>query len=324
MNNQLENKIKNLYNLSTIVSFEKVDKGFLSENYKLVTKEGEYFLKKYRFNDEGRIREIHSVKEYFNEGGISVIMPIKNNDNKAYFEIEGSFFAVFPFVSGIQPERGDLTKDMIISLGKTLGKIHLLGKSSSLKMDKLFKDWSKEKSLETASQIELKLKNIAEKNEFDILTQKVVSFKKELIQASSIKFEDLGLKSDHLIHGDYLDQNVFFDEKGKVKYVFDFEKTGLEPRSQELFRSATYSFLNTDFNDISVENIKLFVKSYLEVYPMSKEELENGLMAHYLKSIHSFWVEKEHHLKGNNRVDLFLEFGFKRIRFMSERLNDLL
>jgi Ser/Thr protein kinase RdoA (MazF antagonist) len=325
MDKELLEKIKIIYKIPDIVSTKKIDKGFLSENYALSTEHGDYFLKKYRFKNHDRIREIHSVKSYFNKGGIPVIMPIESVFKETFFEHNGSLFALFPFVSGLQPERGELSEKMIISLGQTLGHIHLLGKDNPIQMDDEFSGWDKAEALQTAELIEEKINQIEEKSDFDKLAQEVVAFKKRLIQRNDINFPDLKLENDHLIHGDYLDQNVFFDEEDKIKYVFDFEKTKNEPRTQELFRSATYSFLNTDFDDTSIKNIKLYVDSYLEIYPMGYEELRNGLIAHYVKSMHGFWVEKEHYLKGNNRVDLFLELNYKRLKFMfmSEKLADL-
>lgn len=321
MNEKLIEKISSLYNIKEINNIQKVDKGFLSENYKFESGDREYFLKKYRFKNEDRIKEIHSVKNYFSEGGVPVIMPIKNKDNQYYFEHDGAYYTLFPFVTGIQPERGELSNEMIISLGKMLGKIHLLGRDSKLVINDYFSVPSKKESLETVDKIQEKLNEIKNKNDFDLLALKVVSFKKDLIQKSDVKFDELDLKSDHLVHGDYLYFNVFFDENSEIKYVFDFEKTSYEPRTQELFRSVTYSFLNTDFDDTSIENIKLYIESYLEVYPMDQTELKNGLLAHYIKSIHSFWVEKEHYLKGSNRVDLFLELNYNRIKFMTENMD---
>ena len=54
----------------------------MSENYKISTKDKDYFLKKYRFNDKEKIQEVHSSKKYFCEGGIPVIMPIETEDEK--------------------------------------------------------------------------------------------------------------------------------------------------------------------------------------------------------------------------------------------------
>lgn len=324
LNQDIINILTSKYSLSAVTSIEKIEKGFLSENYKISTEDQSFFLKKYRFNNEERIREIHSVKYYFSENGIPVILPITNSDKTTFFESDVSYFALFPFVTGIQPERGTLTQNMIDSLGRMLGKIHLAGKKCDLKLNDSFAEWNKQKALETVSILENKLSGIVDKNSFDMLAEKNIKLKKRLITENNIDFSDLHLNIDHVIHGDYLDFNVFFDENENIKYVFDFEKTEIAPRTHELFRSATYSFLNTDFDNKSIKNIQVYINSYLDVYPMSKEELKNGLTAHYFGSVHNFWVEKEHYLKNNQRVDLFLELNYKRLLFMSERLEEFL
>lgn len=317
-------KVRDSYRLTEILSTEKIEKGFLSENYKITTSDQDYFLKKYRFDDEKRIQEIHSVKLFFSEGGIPVIMPVLSQDGRTFFEHENFYFALFPFVSGLQPERGHLSNGMIISLGQTLGKMHILGKESTLEIKDVFSGWDKDKSLETIRLLQERLGHIEEKSPFDHLALETLNFKEGFIRKNVIKLTDFDLRNDHLLHGDYLDQNVFFDEQGNVKNVFDFEKTEIGPRTQELFRSATYSFLNTDFDETSVKNVRLYLSSYREIYPMEEKELREGLMAHYIKSMHTFWIEKEHYLKSSDRVDVFLEPHYKRLKFLAERKDDLL
>jgi len=119
-------------------------------------------------------------------------------------------------------------------------------------------------------------------------------------------------------HGDYLDHNVFFGPNDQVSYVFDFEKTDYSPRTYELFRSLMYSFLSGDILDEDVVRAKLYLQSYLEIYPISKDELSRGLRLFYLKSIHGVWVESEHYLKENVRVDEFLLNDLQRIKYLSE------
>ena len=110
------------------------------------------------------------------------------------------------------------------------------------------------------------------------------------------------VSNDHLIHGDYFCDNVFFDESDRVGYVYDFEKTQYAPPMYELFRSLFVSFLSIP----TQENLALAKKSvdaYLAVYPFSKEIVRNSLTAAYLKQIHSVWIEEEHYLKHSIRPD---------------------
>jgi len=309
-------KISNNYGLH--LSFvERVTKGFLSENYILSDGEKRYFLKKYRFNSDERVREVHLVKKYFADGGIPVISPISDKEGNTFFLFENGYFSLFPFISDKQLERGSLTEKAVVSLGHVLGKIHVLGKDSKLTIKERFKPWDKENALEKIKTIESVIKDKSTPDEFDKMALESIDLKRKLILSSGVRHEDLHLPSDHLIHGDYLDHNVFFGVNDDVSYVFDFEKTDYSPRTYELFRSLTYSFLNGTVLGEDITRAKLYLESYLKIYPTSKDELSRGLRLFYLKSIHGVWVESEHYLKENARVDEFLSNDLQRIKYLS-------
>lgn len=314
-------KINSLYNLQ-LHSAEKVTKGFLSENHILHSDNKKYFLKRYRFDSKDRIEEVHSVKKYFANGGIPVVLPIANVEGNTFFFSDGGYFALFPFVPDKQLNRGSLADTAIISLGETLGKIHLLGKDSNLPIKERFKAWNKEKSLEKIEMIYTELKKETNPTDFDKLALESIETKKRLIQDNSVVYEDLKLPSDHLIHGDYLDHNVFFGPDDKVSFVFDFEKTDYSPRMYELFRSLMYSFLSGDVTEQELEKAKLYLDSYIAVYPTTKDELGRGLKLFYLKSIHGVWVEGEHYLNKSSRVDEFLLNDFQRIKYLLKHFDE--
>jgi len=84
--------------------------------------------------------------------------------------------------------------------------------------------------------------------------------------------------------------------------------------------------INSFYKKISIESldhIKLFIQSYSALYPISKNEIRKGLKLFYLKSLYSTWVEDEHYLRGNNRVDCFLEHNSYRLRFLTQHYDDL-
>lgn len=310
-------KIFDNYGLS-LGFIEKVEKGFLSENYILSDGENKYFLKKYRFDSNERVREVHLAKKYFADGGIPVILPISDKEENTFFQFENGYFSLFPFISDRQLEKGLLTEKAIISLGQMIGRIHILGKDSSLAIQEIFKPWDKENALEKIKMIELVIQSKTVLDAFDQRVLGSIKEKRKLILANEISYEDLHLPSDHLIHGDYLDHNVFFNVDDEVSYVFDFEKTGYSPRMYELFRSLMYSFLGGNTLDKDIIRAKLYLQSYLKIYPTSRDELSRGLKLFFLKSIHGVWVESEHYLKGNLRVDEFLSNDLQRIKYLSE------
>ena len=315
--------IRDLYGI-TVSSSEKVTKGFLSENHILSDGKSKFFLKKYRFDNANRIAEVHASKKYFADGGIPVILPMPLLDGKTFFEYKSSYYALFPFVEGKHLERGNLTEAAIISLGRMLGKIHLLGRESKLVVGHKFRIEDEEKTRKKIEEILAKVAEVTIPTDFDKAALENVLVKKELLLKNRMTFENLGLACDHLIHGDYLDHNVFFDEKGNVQWVFDFEKTNYSPRTFELFRSMVYSFLSADVTKPDLEGARKYLNAYSSVYPVSKDELRRGLRLYFVKIIHGFWVEDEHYVKGNSRVDQFIFNDCAKIRYISENLDSLI
>ena len=315
--------ILGLYGID-VSSSERVTKGSLSENHVLTDGKTRYFLKRYRFDNPDRIVEIHASKQYFADGGIPVILPIPLLSGKTFFEYKASYYALFPFVEGKHLERGELSETSIISLGRMLGRIHLLGRESRLVIHDKFKIENEEKTFKKIEDILAKIKEVGVQSDFDKMALENVRMKKELLLKNRMTFESLGFSCDHLIHGDFLDHNVFFDEHGDAKWVFDFEKTNYSPRAFELFRSMTYIFLPANVTKADLERARRYVDAYSSVYPISKDEIKKGLQLYFVKVIHGFWVESEHYLKGNTRVDHFLFNDARKIKYLSENLESLI
>jgi homoserine kinase type II len=320
MDEKLREKLTDLYNIIA-TNFEPVTKGTLSTNFVVHSNNSKYFLKGYKFENKEKISEIHSVKKFFLEGGIPVIMPIEGKHNSTYFELNNKFYALFPFVEGENYEHyGNPipNKQAIRSLGEMCAKIHLRGKENTIRTLKQFNPWNTQKSLETFEKILSVISAIKNKSVLDEQAVESLRLKKKLLETNDIQFESLGFKNDHLIHGDYLDHNVFFNDNNEVIAVFDFEKADTSPREYELFRSMMLTFVHGLDPKTELENIKIYLDAYRSVYPLSEEQIRNGFELFYQKQIHGTWVESEHYLNNNTRVDMFLEIEYKRLKFMAE------
>jgi len=320
--NDLVEKTGELYGLR-LCYVEKVAKGFLSENHILSDGNKKYFLKKYRFDNEKKIREIHSAKEYFSCGGIPVVLPIVNKEGHTFFFFENGYFSLFPFICEKQLERKDLTDTAIVSFGEMLGRMHLLGGRSKIIMSGEFHRWKKETALETIKTIECEISKKTILTSFEEMAKEGLLKKQKLILSNSFSFEEFGFLNDHLIHGDYLYHNVFFSESDRVSHVFDLEKADYSPRMYEFWRSLMYTFLEGKVDKEDMRKAKLYKDSYEEIYPTTQEEMEKGLLLFYIKTIHGLWIETEHYIKNNMRVDCFLAPDFERVEYLSKNLEKL-
>lgn len=297
-------QINELYSLR--LSFvERIAGGFLSDNFALTDGTKKYFLKRHRHTSKELVEAVCQAEQFFADGGIPVILPLRLHSGTDYFEHEGNLYSLYPFVEGRHIERGMFTKEAAISMGTTLAKMHKRGKQSAIECNERYAVWNKDKFLAKAEEIEAE---IAKQKDpaFDAMALENLTLKKNLVMQNEVRYSDLGLMEDHLIHGDYFCDNVFFNPDDKVSHVFDFEKIQYASAPTELFRGMFVSFFSIP-TQANLELAKVYVDSYLEEYPQPREVVQNSLIAATLKQVHSIFIEEEHYLKGSNRMDPLLQ-----------------
>jgi Ser/Thr protein kinase RdoA (MazF antagonist) len=272
---------------------------------------------------EERIQEIHKVKEYFNNGGIPIVQPIANRLGKSYFSFDGYFYALFPYINEKHLNRNDMPPKALESMASMLGKIHLLGKDPGFTIHDTFASWDREGFKNKVEAILEKIKLKKTKDSFDTLALESITLKKKLVEDHPRPLADYAIGQYHLIHGDYHDHNVFFNEKFEVTHVFDLEKTSMSPRTFELIRSIHFVCLDGPVDEKRLENARTYLKAYAKVYPLSQEEFREGLEVYFMKRIYSLWIEDEYYLKNNQRPTIFLKNNVETISYFKDHLKDL-
>lgn len=322
---KLIKKLAEIYPLQITKSFGKVAGGYLSDNFAVGNEEKKYFLRQYRAKyTRPEIEAIHRVKKFFAENGIPIISPLKTENGETFFELDDRFYALFPFVDEKTIEASDLSERSIKSIGKMLAKIHLLSKNGFPNLtEEKTSEFNKEKCLKIGEEIKEIVDNIKNPTNFDKMAQRQVSYKIDLVKKNQIKFSDLGLKYDHLIHGDFHALNLFYDENGEVKYVYDLEKAVISPRSFEIARAIDYICLE-NFGPENIRKVRIFISAYRSIYPISNDEIKIGLRFWYLKNIHSFWIEEAHYLNNNFRTDVFYPIQDKKLKYYSKNFDQMI
>jgi Ser/Thr protein kinase RdoA (MazF antagonist) len=316
-------KIRDLYEIAGKAELlEKVNSGYLSQNFILQNGSNKLFLKQYRFDDFEKIKEIHRVKLFFSNGGIPIILPIQHNEGDLIFEHDGKFYSLFPFVEGKIIRRAERSRKAFDSTGAMLAEIHILSKNGHPDIIHDYaKGWKKKKFLSEAKNVRRKIETFLNKTDFDKLALSTLDYKTDLVKQNKLQYEKLNLRNDHIIHGDYHGQNIFYDENDEIKYVFDIEKTEVAPRVLEIVRSMDFMCFSNNYEVKNFEDANAYLAAYNKVYPLSKNELIRGMKAYYLKKTHSLWIEKEHYLKNNFRVDVFLEGELLMLRYYSRNFD---
>ncbi|MFA5127001.1 MAG: phosphotransferase [Patescibacteria group bacterium] len=300
-----------------------IDGGYLGNNYFLTSGKGNFFLKGYCYQDISKVEEIQKIEFFLADGGIPVILPIKNNQGLYIFTVEGIHYSLFPYIEGRIVHRDDLTQKVFESAGKMLARIHLLSKNGIPDfVTEIISPYNKSIFSEELQLIEKKLEDKTQLDSFDQLAREAIYFKKNAVERNKIKYQDLNLPDSHLIHGDYHEANLFFDGNENVSHVFDLEKAKRAPRVYDIIRAMDSMCFFTHFENHNFENAKSFIQAYGSIYPLDQVEFETGIKYYYLKKIHSLLIEKEHYLKHNNRLNDFLKSDLVSLSYYSSNLEN--
>jgi Ser/Thr protein kinase RdoA (MazF antagonist) len=151
-----------------------------------------------------------------------------------------------------------------------------------------------------------------------------------LVEQTPMAFATLSLQSDHLLHGDYHDSNLFFNADEEVSHLFDWEKTEIAPREIELVRALLFTcFSNPEnfrgtFEPHNFDLAAAFLSTYHALYPIEAEQFIAALHARYWGSLCSLWVVDEHYRRQNDRVDAFLEANLAEINYFAAYMPQLI
>jgi Ser/Thr protein kinase RdoA (MazF antagonist) len=324
---KLQNYIVQSYpQIKNISSAEKITEGYLSYNHILNTPQEKYFLKQYREEyTEDRVKEVHKIINFFSDKGIPSVTPIENKQGKTYFIFNSHIYTLFPFLNGIVEDRKNITEKPIKSLAKTLAKIHLVSSNGlPLRISSHHGIIDRNVFLDAYPEIIKAIKSKKEKDDFDKLALKVLKLKKFIVDKSKKRTESSVAVNDHLLHGDYHEKNVFFDNDGEVKFIFDWEKTAIGNRLHELVRSMDFVCLDGHYEKENLEKARFYIQTYKELYPFDKVDFINSIEDYYLKNAHSLWIEQTHYLENSNRVDCFLENELALLKYYPKNYKRLI
>ena len=312
--------IPKTYQLKPLTVVKRVKTGFLSHNWILETEQSQYFLKQYRITDRSRVQEIHEAKAFFSQKGIPVILPLPNIQGDTITSLQGKHFTLFPFINGPIINRTNYSEKHFRAAGAMLAKIHSAGMNAP---SHIFSKQSSRCSLEKFKREYEAVLNAMQQDKFFDIAYSTMNLKKSLVENECANYLDLGLKNDHLIHGDYHGNNIFFDNIGDIKHVFDFEKTEMAPRSYELARSIDFMCLSNNYGRKELSSAGQYLSSYNQNYPIDANEITRGFYMYFCRKAHSLWVEKEHYLNHSQRVDHFLADEIKMLTYYSQNIHSL-
>ncbi len=320
MDSNLIDYLNQAYKLDILEQVEKVTGGFLSDNYRLETKSGQkFFLKQHRHTDENVIRQVMIIEKYFSDHKIPIILPISDLHNQSYFKYQENFYSLYPYINAKSVSRKTISDKALEQMGIMLGKIHLAGKNAD--KSKFSQRSNNLKVTKFYNRYPILLEAITTQTDptnYDTQALKLLKLKLEMSKSQTWEESELQMPYDHLIHGDYHDQNIFFNENEEVTHIFDLEKSEIAPRLFELIRSIDYVCFNNGYTQEVYNKALIYRNAYHHVYPIPKVELRKTLNAYVSSKTHDTWILHEHYITKSTRQDDLFPYHIAGINYLKD------
>ena len=324
MTQELLTHIHEIYAKPELRAAGKVAGGHLTNNYILTNAaEEKFFLKEYRFDDEDRIKQIHAVKKFFHDGGIPVIMPLTNSTGQRYFIFDEKIFAVFPFVDGENFSAHFDNDTAVTQTAEMLARIHLLSKEQCPQITAAQSfSWNQESFLRDEMHFLRLQKAHTTENPGNTLVDELYHTKKDIVAQCLHSRLDFDLPCDHVIHGDYYGENIFYDQAGNIQHVFDIEKTSRSPRAVEIVRSIELLFFDHGFSEDNFARTEKYLQAYTALYPITKKEIDDAIRVWFLHVGHSLWFERLHFLHDDEHLEKIIAKKHLVVTYYAKNLDD--
>lgn len=315
-------RILQLFHCGDVTGFERMEGGYLCQNFRVETQTGTYFLKQYRNRISSQIHEIKEAEQFFASQGIPVILPLQDVFGRSVFLADRNWFSLFPFINQKPPAFGSLNEELLSSLGSMLGRIHQAGKRIDHEHFQPLRLGDKSRFMIELVELRHELESREERTELEERMRALLETKLTWVNAHETNTFDQELPFDTLLHGDFLYQNVFTDSKGAVTHVYDWEKTCNGPRAFELARSLIINAFDDGWESKNFQLARAFLQAYREINPIDISEIIQGIRIYTAELMQMTWLEGKYIIHGIDTQLPIYQRHANRVEWLGEHLEE--
>jgi len=301
----LSTTLKSVFPFQNVLSFDFVHGGYMSQNFKVETDQGTFFLKQYRNRMNTVIHEIKEAEAFFASKGLPIISPIKDQYDRGAFWHRGHWFSLFPFVYGQSPVASRMSDEIIRELARTLSFFHREGRTFKQRPFHVLRMATARKFHLEQTELKRILASKQTKTELEERMGEVLKSKESYIKLLNYRPEHLSLKYTHLLHGDFQYYNVFANNDS-ITHIYDLERACIGPPEYEVARSVMLNCFDDGWDTENIERAKIYLSEYCKYQPLTLESFTDGMLLYAYNIIHMTWIEARYLIFGiDTQLDLF-------------------
>jgi homoserine kinase type II len=298
--------LRRVWQLPPILTTWTPETGTIHRTLLLKTIQGSYALRAYRYGVDDRWRIVceHAVIAYGQAHGLPTLTPLPLSNGESILKQESRFYALFPFAPGHQISRTHLTSDVVIIMGRFLGKLHQVLHNypqEHVPHRSFTVDYAATRA--TMETIEAAIHSQSSVSNEDAQTlSRLAERRAWLTTAPFVEVKALSSLEQQVLHGDYQETNLFFED-GHVSAVIDWDQSYVAPPALEVVRTLHYVC------KLQGPLCRIFLDAYRSILPLASEDLETAAAVYGWIRAHDLWHYQAIYLEGNQRVRTFLQPG---------------
>lgn len=312
---ELTRALKDLFGLSNVYGYELLHSGFMSQNYRVNTERGSFFLKRYRDRINTIIHEIKMAEEYFSKNGLPIILPIKDRYNREAFWSDG-WYSLFPFVESESPVRPHINTEVISSLATMLAKIHNAGDRFTYRPFQMVRVGNERKFHMESVELRRKLQSRNQLTKEEQQIEELLALKTQLTKKAGRGPDRFQVNFNCLLHGDFQHFNVFASSTA-VTHIFDLERSALGFAPYELARAIFMDCFEDGWEETNFNDARHYFRTYHEYRAITLDDFSEAIQYYYYNIIHTSWIEANYLVYGMHQSLAVLERQQKRIQYLS-------
>ncbi|UXR63503.1 phosphotransferase [Bdellovibrio bacteriovorus] len=301
--------------LGAVTSVEEILNGAVNQVYRVQASLGNFYLRLYKTSERARVEREHALLEYVAAHNLPAVQTLPSRYGSSLIEHDGKFGALYFESPGKQIPKSELTAGHAQAAGKMLAQLHkILKPLPDVGYRKYSLNWNGPEWVERLNRIESAILARTSLNEADQWVLQRLRAQRQWLQDPVCAHSYVPKFPAQVLHGDYHQGNLFF-QKETVCGVIDWDQAVFMPRAFEVVRVASYMF------DLQPELSRVFLKAYLDLNPLSAEELADGAKAWGCHYDHYVWAQEEIYLNNNERARVFIpEVPFVPFHVLWEKL----
>ncbi len=314
---ELADRLRLYFDFGRVLDLSFVYGGFMCHNYRLETECGTFFLKQYRNKISTIVHEIKHAEEFFAHHDLPVLIPIRDRFGRSAFWLNGHWISLFPFITDRRtPAFSDIDISFARQLGDLLGKFHVAGRVFEDRHFQPLQLWDRRKFMMEYIELEQVFLRRDPLSDLEKRMAEILSRKVRFVQTNTKMAYQIQAPYDSLLHGDFIYNNLFMDNRKSITDVYDLEKTCIGPSCYELARSLIINCFDNGLSEKNFELGRTFLQEYQRHIPLSFETFVEGVNVYRTQLFHMDWIEARYLVYGiDSHLDLY-ERHAQRIEWM--------